>query len=136
MKSIKEYAKEQGVSYEAIRRMVSRYSDELKPFLVKEGKKTYLTDKAIQFLEQKRNSNPTIIINQARDEEIDRLRSENERLNHKVEALQDMIIQMSAERSDLLVELKEKTLLLEVRDSQPTNQGRLAAYFSKFFGKN
>ena len=62
MVTIKEYAKNKGVSYEAVRKQLNRYSGELKGHITKVGRTQYLDDDAVQFLDSKRAENPIIVM--------------------------------------------------------------------------
>ena len=54
MISIKDYAKNKGVSYEAVRKQVNRYKDELDGHIHKQNRTQYLDDEAVTFLDSKR----------------------------------------------------------------------------------
>ena len=56
MVSLKEYAKNKGVSYEAVRKQVNRYKDELKGHISKVNRTQYLDEEAVAFLDSKRLS--------------------------------------------------------------------------------
>ena len=78
--SLKEYAKNKGISYEAARKSFSRYKNQLNGHYFKENRTTFLDTYAIEFLDKKRASNPIVIIENNRDEEIERLKLEKEQL--------------------------------------------------------
>ena len=108
MLSIKDYAKSKGVSYEAVRKQVSRYKIELDGHIFKTNRTQYLDDEAVAFLDQKRAENPIIIIENDKNEETERLKTENELLKGKILELQELIIK----RDDKILELTDKVLLL------------------------
>lgn len=112
MVSIKDYAKKNGVSYEAVRQQVARYRDEIGCNIVKKGKTQYLDEEAVAFLDGKRKENPVILLERNKDEEIDRLTEENKALLVKLATVQDQLIEAipkiaQAEQSQLLLEAKE-----------------------------
>lgn len=109
MISIKDYAKEKGVSYEAIRQSVDRYKDELEGHVVKQGKTRYLDDVATAILDSKRAGNPVVIVNEDKDERIAALEKENKALLQRVAALQDQLLQ-EKERVTLLQQEKIELL--------------------------
>ena len=83
MISFKEYAVEHRISYEAVRKQVSRYERELSGHIEKKGRKQYLDDYAVKFLDERRNSNVVAVLSDdikneaARNEE---LQEENKQL--------------------------------------------------------
>ena len=114
MTSIKDYAKNNGVSYEAVRQQIARYRDEISGHIVKKGKTQYLDEEAVAFLDGKRKENPVILLERNKDEEIDRLTEENKALLVKLATVQDQLIEAipkiaQAEQSQLLLEAKEAT---------------------------
>lgn len=89
MITMKDYAKQQSVSYEAIRAMVSRYSEELFGHITIRNRTKYLDDWAVDFLTGKRKESPIVVINQGRDQEIADLKAELERLHSVIADLQE-----------------------------------------------
>lgn len=117
MITLKDYAKQHNISYEAVRRSVNRYKEELEGHIHIEGRTQYLDDEAVEFLDTKRQQNPIVIINQDKDEEIERLRSEKEALLIKVAELQDALLQ----EKDKVAILQEKNIaLLEAKVDSST----------------
>lgn len=112
MVSIKEYAKNKGVSYEAVRKQVNRYAGELKAHITKVGRTQYLDEEAVLFLDSKRAESPIIIMESGKDEEIQRLEAENKALLLKIAELQEALIQ----EKDVVKQLQtEKIELLEAK---------------------
>lgn len=115
MITIKDYAKKHSISYEAARKSVSRYKDELEGHVITEGRTQYLDDEAVAFLDGKRQQNPVVIVNMDKDEEIERLRSEKEALLIRIAELQDSLIR----EKDKCALLQEKNIaLLEAKVEQ------------------
>lgn len=83
--TLKEYAKLHNISYEAVRKSVNRYKDELKGHIIKINKTQYLDDFAINYLDQKRKTNPIIIYELDKDEKIRNLEEENKKLHMLLE---------------------------------------------------
>lgn len=111
--TIKEYAKSKGVTYEAVRAQIHRYSDDLDGLIEKQGRTQFLSDEAVAFLDSKRASNPVIIKDMALDEELENLRVKEKNLLIKVAALQDellkakdIIILMTEEKAELSAQLR------------------------------
>ena len=112
MVSIKEYAKNKGVSYEAVRKQVNRYAGELKAHITKVGRTQYLDEEAVLFLDNKRAESPIIVMESGKDEEIQRLEAENKALLLKIAELQDALIR---EKDQVKQLQNEKIELLEAK---------------------
>lgn len=90
--SIKDYARARKISYEAARQQVKRYADELAGHISRQNRTQYLDDYAVGLLDDHRQQSPIVIVNQDRDEEIERLRVENKALLQQIAALQDRLL--------------------------------------------
>ena len=73
MITIRDYAKENNVSYEAIRKQIKRYEDELNGHIIKQNRTQFLDDIAVAILDQHRRENPVIIVNQDTDYRLKQL---------------------------------------------------------------
>ena len=125
MVSIRDYAKMNNVSYEAIRQQVKRYEDELNGHIIKQNRTQFLDDVAVDILDQHRKENPVVIINQDTDSRLKQLEDENKNLLIKVAQQADKISQLNEDlknkteqMTSLLLENKEKTFLLEQKKDQ------------------
>ena len=151
MVSIRDYAKMNNVSYEAIRQQVKRYEDELSGHIIKQNRTQYLDDAAVDILDQHRKENPVVVMEVGKDEEIKRLQEENKNLLVKVAAQADKISQLNEDlknkteqMTSLLLENKEKTLLLEQKNDQEEeikqlkeelDQEKKKGFLAKLFGR-
>lgn len=110
---MKDYAKAAGVTYEAVRQSVKRYSTELEGHIHQEGRTQFLDDEAVKFLDEHRNRNPVVIIQQDKDEQIEQLRQEKEALLVKVAAQGARIAELADWKADnaLLIAGAEQTRL-------------------------
>lgn len=108
MITIKDYAKQKGVSYEAIRKQIKRYEDELEGHLVKQNRFLMLDDEAVRFLDGKRSENPVIVYEQNKDEELEQLRHENKVLLIQMNTVQD---QLGKVQQKLITEMNTTKLL-------------------------
>lgn len=115
MVSLKEYAKNKGVSYEAVRKQVNRYKDELKGHISKVNRTQYLDEEAVAFLDSKRAESPIIIMESGKDEEIQRLEMENKALLLKVAELQEALLK---EKDQVKLLQNEKIELLEAKNQK------------------
>lgn len=107
MVSIKDYALQKGISYEAVRKQVDRYKDELQEHIVTQGKARYLDDVAVAFLDEKRAASPIIIMEQSKDEELQALRAERDELLHKLVAAQERLLADADHIAELTAEVYE-----------------------------
>ncbi|WP_279128260.1 hypothetical protein [Acidaminococcus fermentans] len=110
MITIKDYAKQKGVSYEAIRKQIKRYEEELEGHLVKQNRFLMLDDEAVQFLDSKRSENPVIVYEQNKDEELEQLRHENKVLLIQMNTVQD---QLGKIQQKLIAEMNATKLLTQ-----------------------
>ena len=117
MINLKEYAKQNNISYEAVRKQVRRYQKELEGHIFKQdGKTQYLDEEAVAFLNDKRKSNPIIVQEVAKDEQIEELQNQNKMLLVKVAELQDQLLKkqdkielLQADKIALLEEKKQES---------------------------
>jgi len=108
MITIKDYAKQKGVAYEAIRKQIKRYEDELEGHLVKQNRFLMLDDEAVRFLDSKRSENPVIVYEQNKDEELEQLRKENKVLLIQMNTVRD---QLGKVQQKLIAEMNTTKLL-------------------------
>ena len=117
MVSIKDYAASHGVSYEAVRRQIARYSGReiegfrLSEHITKVNRKQYLDDAAVDFLDVRRAQNPIVVQQEQRDETIERLRTEVDRLQKRLIAAQDEYRVLLQDKHE--IELREQKLLAD-----------------------
>ena len=71
--SLKDYAKRMNVTYEAVRRQLQRYENELEGHVIHRNKTRYLDEYAVEFLNKKRRESPIIMYQMDQSEEIERL---------------------------------------------------------------
>lgn len=101
--TLKQYAEKQKISYEAVRKQVIRYSEELSEHIVKQNRTQYLDEWAVDFLTERRRESPIILMNMDQSEE-------NERLKEEVESLR---VKLMTAQNELL---KEKDRIIELQD--------------------
>lgn len=104
MISLKDYAAQKNITYEAVRKSVARYKDELDGHIIKVDRKQYLDDEAVAFLDDKRQKNPVVIIQQDKDEQIEQLRRENNQLKNELLAAQKAML----DQKDEILRLKDE----------------------------
>ena len=119
MITLKEYAEKKSISYEAVRKQVSRYREELGDHIKKEGRTQYLDDWAEEFLDDRRASNVVVMYEHAKDERIEELEQQNQNLRLKVMELQEKIIA----RDEKLFEMQEQLNLLTAKaEPEPVSE--------------
>lgn len=82
--TMKDYAHKCGVSYEAVRKQVRRYADELEGHIKQQGRVQVLDDWAVDYLDDKRQGNPVVVAQTDLQQELQQLRNENKALLIKV----------------------------------------------------
>lgn len=97
MITVKEFAKRQHRSVQAIYQSIDRYKLQLEGHITKIGRTSYLDDEAVAFLETKREQNPVVIFQQDKDEELERLRQNADVMKAKIAELQESVNQSQQE---------------------------------------
>lgn len=121
MKLVKDYAKERNISHQAVYKLIDNHEEELKDYIVKQGRTRFLMPEAEKILDNYRNKSPIVIDKQERNEEIERLKEENKNLLLKIAAQADKIAELSEWKSDhalLIAEANNNIKLLEDRNKQ------------------
>lgn len=108
MVSLKEFARENSISYEAVRKQVNRYNIELDGHIAVIKRTKYLDEYAVEFLRSKRRDNPVIVVQMDKDDEIKRLEAENKALLLKVTELQEALLR----EKDVVQELQAAQVAL------------------------
>jgi len=125
MITIKDYAAQKRVTYEAVRKQINRYKEELGEHLIKQGRTQYLDDEGVAFLDEKRQNNPIIIFEHDKDEQIDQLQQDNEKLKALVAELQSQIIEkdnMVIKTQGLLLETNQQILSITQKSDEDRKQ--------------
>ena len=109
---IKDYAKSRGVSYEAVRKQLKQYENDLEGHVKKQGKTFLLDDKAVTILDGHR-INKTVIVEPTDSmvkDEVERLKLEIDQLKNQVIALQNDKIKYVEDkaRQDALLLIADK----------------------------
>lgn len=109
MISIKDYAQENGVSYEAVRQQVVRYKEELAGHIRKQGRTQYLDDVAVAILNDHRAQNPVVVYNKDAGEQLRSLQAKVEELTEENRSL----LKALNGAKDRIIELQEAQVLLD-----------------------
>lgn len=122
MISLKDYAKQNHVSYEAIRKQVVRYKDQLDDHIIQDGRTQYLDDIAVAFLDEKRQKNPVVVYQQGKDEVIESMRLELEGAYKKIAAQAVMITELQQFKIETM---ENRQLLEDTRTAQERREHEL-----------
>lgn len=98
--SLKDYAAQNNISYEAVRQQVVRYKDELAGHVIRDGRQQFLDEDAVAFLDAKRQKNPVAIIQMDKDEQIEALEDQVKQLLVKTAAQADRISELAEWKAD------------------------------------
>ena len=124
--TLRDYAKNNNISYEAVRQQVVRYKDELGEHIIRDGRQQFLDEEAVAFLDSKRQKNPVAIIQMDKDEQIEALRRDKETILTQLASVQAELLEEKKKTSALLEEQREKIALLEA-DNKAAEDARLEA---------
>ena len=116
--SLKAYAEQKRVSYEAVRQQVIRYKKELGNHIIRDGRQQFLDEEAVAFLDEKRQKNPVTVIQQDKNEQIEALEEQVKQLLMKTAAQADRIAELSEWKAEKAVDIagaEQQKLLLEER---------------------
>lgn len=114
--SLKDYAVQKNISYEAVRQQVVRYKDELGSHVIRDGRQQFLDEEAVAFLDAKRQKNPVAIIQQNKDERIEELEDQVKQLLIKTASQANRISELAEWKADhalLIAGAEQSRLALE-----------------------
>lgn len=109
--TLKQYAEEHKISYEAVRKQVNRYSEELSDHIIKQDRTQYLDPWAVKFLTERRRESPIVLMNMDQSEENERLKNEVEALRVQLMTAQNELLKSQEERlkaQDRIIELQDE----------------------------
>lgn len=119
--SLKDYAEQKNVSYEAVRQQVVRYKDELAGHVIRDGRQQFLDEDAVVFLDAKRTRNPVTIIQMDKDERIEELEAQVKALLTKTADQADRISALAewkAENAMLIAGAEQSRLALQAAQEE------------------
>ena len=123
--TIKEYAKSRGISYENVRLAIKNNQEELKGLLEKEGRTTYLTDKAQKKLNsiiKTKNNTVTILTD---EEEHLKDKAIIEELKERIKVLEDEKEKIELKAQNEILRIEKETLLKVSELKEIANNGQL-----------
>lgn len=130
--SIKDYASSKGVSYEAVRKQIGRYSADLEGHISRTGKTQMLDEYAVQFLDSKRNNNAVAQYNIQRNSELEEAQATIESLTAQLEVAKKKVLDQAEE----IKEATQHQLRLEaekssIKDEELKKREELIERYSK-----
>lgn len=130
MISLKDYAKKHNVSYEAVRKQVVRFKDEIGDHVKKVDRIQYLDDTAEKFLDERRSRNPIIIEQVNKDLQIKTLEENIKMLLSEKAALETEIKELYKEQARQAKEVaaaeQNQKLLIDTQRNLEESQKRIA----------
>ena len=118
--TMREYAQNHNVSYEAIRKQTARFRKELEGHVTTKGQTYYLDDFAVSFLDDRRRGNPVVLYNQDQRDEVQLLRDQVEALRNELMTTQKRVIDLQTEKQILLEAKVKYDLLVESNAEKQT----------------
>lgn len=122
--TIKAYAKESGVTYEAVRQQIKRYSEELEGHIHLQGRTQYLDDEAIAFLDQHHLDRPIIVSEAGYDramreleDTIAQLKADNEDLLERLTKASEKVAELADWKAEKAMEIAEATQTAKLLDA-------------------
>ena len=122
--TLKEFADSKGVTYEAIRKQVTKYEEELRGHIVKRGRLQYLDEYAQDFLSERRRLSPVVVkVEDSREavEELEKtvesLRAQLLKAQNELLDVQKQVIRLQAEQTTMLEAKVRYEALLEDNES-------------------
>ena len=112
MMTMRQFARQQNVSYEAIRAMVAGHKDALGDHSKVENRTNFLDDYAVNYLTAKRKESPVVIVNEGREEEIADLKRQIDQLKGQIAEIQEDRNRAQYKVNELM---EEKNAALEER---------------------
>ena len=146
--TLKQFADDQGISYEAVRRAVKRHGDKLTGHIIENDGIRYLDEEAVKILKERRRESPIVVQTIDQGEEIRELtaqieslraqlmQAQNELLNSKdrIIALQDEVkagIEDKAKYQFLLADHEEQKKKLEEAEADLDQEKEMRQYLQR-----
>lgn len=83
--TLKQFAEEKGITYEAVRRQILKYADELEGHIVTVDGTRYLDEEAQKFLSERRRLSPIVV-------KIEDTQADNKEILEKIESLKTQLL--------------------------------------------
>jgi predicted nucleic acid-binding Zn-ribbon protein len=90
--TLKQFAEDQGISYEAVRRAVKRHGDKLNGHIIENDGVRYLDEEAVKILRERRRESPIVVQTMDQGEEIRELTAQIESLRAQLMQAQNELL--------------------------------------------
>ena len=100
--TVKQLADDQGVTYEAMRRLLARHSAELEGHIHVKDRTRFLDEFAVEFLKKRRRESPIVTIVEDQGARIEELQAQIESLRARLMAAQEELSKAQAARIEAL----------------------------------
>lgn len=90
--TLKQFADDQGISYEAVRRAVKRHGDKLTGHIIENDGIRYLDEEAVKILKERRRESPIVVQTMDQGEEIRELTAQIESLRAQLMQAQNELL--------------------------------------------
>ena len=90
--TLKQFADDQGISYEAVRRAVKRHGDKLNGHIIENDGVRYLDEEAVKILKERRRESPIVVQTMDQGEEIRELTAQIESLRAQLMQAQNELL--------------------------------------------
>ena len=119
--TLREYANNNGISYEAVRKLVIRHKKALGEHLTRENGTQYLDDVAQEILDSHRARTPLVVMEKRLDSEYRELTERIMQKDNQIQALQNELLKLQNETIKL-TEYKTRLELLEESKNELKDQ--------------
>lgn len=107
MITIRDFATQEGISYEAARKQIARYAEDLKGHIIRDNRQRLLDDFAVDFLREHRRKNPVVIQQYDTTAELQQLKYEKEQLLLQLNSVQAQLVQAQQQLLDQTGQMAE-----------------------------
>ena len=105
--TLKQYAESKGISYEAVRKQVNRYQEQLNGHIIVKNRTQYIDEWAVNFLSERRRESPIVLVTEDQKERISQLTEQIESLKAQLMTAQNELIKEKDRIISLQGELRE-----------------------------
>lgn len=113
MTTIRDYARDHHVSYEAIRKQIAKYQEDLDGHVITKGKTKYIDDFAVAFLDDRRREAPVSVIQWEETEAVRSLRDQIDALKNELMTTQKRVIELQSENQLMIAAKTKYDILVE-----------------------
>ena len=104
--TLRQFAEDRKITYEAVRKQVMRYGEELEGHVIIKNRIQYLDETAVKFLKEKRKESPIILVTENQNEKIKDLNEQIESLKAQLMNAQNELLKAQGR----IIELQDETM--------------------------